>query len=85
MNVAITEKKPRTKRSKRPAPQSQQPKRAQVRVAKSNAFPWKMVFGVFAILGVMTLLFSPNDPNSIKAGSSGETSQEASFLSLAKK
>ena len=43
---------------------------------RSKPFPWKTVFGAIAILGVMVLLSSPNDPGAIKGGSSAKTAQD---------
>ena len=55
------------------------------KVKISKSFPWKAVFGAITILGVMTLLSSPNDPNFANGKPSSEASQNSlSGLSLKK-
>jgi hypothetical protein len=42
-----------------------------------KSFPWKAVFGVICIIGVMVLLSKPNNPISAKDVSSSETNQSS--------
>ena len=73
MSSAIAERKSRFKRSAKQAPKGQKSKLARKKIISSKPFPWKLVFGAIAIIGVMTLLSNPIDPNSVKNRSSADT------------
>ena len=70
MGLAVAEKKPIKKRSERQISVSKDSKLARNKVPKRKSFPWKLVFGAVAIIGLMTFLSNPIDPNSIKNVSS---------------
>ena len=46
-------------------------------IKSPKSFPWKAVFGVICIIGVMVLLSTPNNPNSAKDESSFKTNQSS--------
>ncbi len=83
MSAAAAEPKRKAKRSKKPASQGNTARQAPRKISKAKPFNWKLAFGVFAILGLMTLLFSPNDPASFKDDSSAKSS--GAFQGLAKR
>ena len=51
------------KRSQKKAVNEQKPKQKIKKAVKSKVFPWKLLFGVVAIISVMTLLSNPVDPS----------------------
>ena len=67
MSTALAEKRTVDKREKRQAPKAQ--KLRKVSLKKKQPFPWKMVLMVFAMLGSMAFLFTPNDPGAITSSS----------------
>lgn len=71
MGLAVAENKPIKKRSKREVFVGKKSKPARNKISKRKPFPWKLVFGAVAIIGLMTFLSNPIDPDSIKNGSSG--------------
>ena len=75
MSSAIAERKSRFKRSAKQAPKGQKSKLARKKIISSKPFPWKLVFGAIAIIGVMTLLSNPIDPNTVKNRSSADIDQ----------
>ena len=77
MNSAIAERKSGFKRSAKRTPKGQKSKSSRKKTSSSKPFPWKLVFGAIAIIGVMTLLSSPIDPNSVKNRSSTDTDQSS--------
>ena len=68
MGLAIVANKPEKKRSERQVSVGKKSKISNHKVSRSKPFPWKLIFGAVAIIGVMALLSSPIDPNSIKNG-----------------
>jgi hypothetical protein len=50
----------------------------------SKSFPWKAVFGVISIIGVVALLSVPNNSNSTKSGSFESNKGSLGGLSLKK-
>ena len=77
MNSAIVERKSGFKRSAKQIPKGQKSKSSRKKINSSKPFPWKLVFGAIAIIGVMTLLSNPIDPNSVKNRSSADTDQSS--------
>ena len=75
MSSSIAERKSGFKRSAKQAPKGQKSKLARKKINSSKPFPWKLVFGAIAIIGVMTLLSNPIDPNSVKNRSSADIDQ----------
>lgn len=77
MSVATAEQKSGSRRSAKQASKGQKSKLARKKVNSSKLFPWKLLFGAIAIIGVMALLSSPIDPNSVKNRSSTDTDRSA--------
>jgi len=75
MSSAIAERKSGFKRSAKQAPKGQKSKLARKKINSSKPFPWKLVFGAIAIIGVMALLSNPIDPNAIKDESTAKIAQ----------
>ena len=75
MSSAIGERKSEFKRSAKQAPKGQKSKSSRKKISSSKPFPWKLVFGAIAIIGVMALLSNPIDPNAIKDGSTAKIAQ----------
>ena len=75
MSSVIAEQKSGFKRGAKQAPKGQKSKLARKKINSSKPFPWKLVFGAIAIIGVMILLSNPIDPNSINNRSSADTGQ----------
>ena len=84
MSSAIGKQKLVHKRSQRKKPSVQSPKQTAKKDSKSKVFPWKLLFGVVAIISVMTLLSNPIDPNSIRDESSKDNQSSLNGFSLGK-
>mgnify|MGYP001496819131 CR=1 FL=1 len=84
MSSAIGKQKLVQKRSQRKSPGVQSPKQTAKKDRKSKVFPWKLLFGVVAIISVMTLLSNPIDPNLIRDGSSKNNQSGLNSISLGK-
>ena len=70
MGSAVAEKKSVNRKSQKQVSKVQKSKLMGNKIGRSKPFPWKLVFGVVVIIGVMALLSNPIDPNSFKNGSS---------------
>ena len=77
MSLAIADKKPVNKSSAKQESRGQKFKLASNKVSRSKPFPWKLVFGAVAIIGLLALLSNPIDPNSMKNRSSAKTNQSS--------
>ena len=45
---------------------------ARKKINGSKSFPWKAIFGAISIIGVMVLLSTLDNSNSVKSGSSSD-------------
>ena len=62
----------------------QNPKQKVKKSRKSRTFPWKLLFGVVAIISVVTLLSNSLDQNSIRGESSKNNQNGLNGFSLGK-
>ena len=84
MSSAIGKQKSVHKRTRRKNPNIQSPQQTTKQGNRSKALPWKLIFGVVAIISVMTLLSNPIDPNLIRDGSSKNNQSGLNSISLGK-
>ena len=72
------------RKSQRANPVAQIQKPTAKKASRSKIFPWKLLFGVLAIVSAMALLSNPIDQNSIGKGSSQINQGSLNGFSLGK-